>query len=116
LYFENKDVRAANNNISRVDASTEVYNSIYTRIALFPYTVYEDVNGNFVVHNLNATNSEIEADYAWVLFPLPLNDNEIYINGMFSNYSLTSEFKMDNPKKGFMKKPFIKTSLQILNT
>jgi hypothetical protein len=23
---------------------------------------------------------------------------------------------MDNPKKGFMKKPFIKTSLQILNT
>jgi hypothetical protein len=34
----------------------------------FPYTVYEDVNGNFVVHNLNATNSE--ADYAWVYFSL----------------------------------------------
>jgi hypothetical protein len=33
LYFENKDVRAANNNISRVDASTEVYNSIYTNNA-----------------------------------------------------------------------------------
>jgi hypothetical protein len=31
LYFENKDIRAANN-ISRVDASTEIYNLIYTRI------------------------------------------------------------------------------------
>jgi hypothetical protein len=115
LYFENKDVRAANNNISRVDASTEVYNSyLYTNNARanFPYTVYEDVNGNFVVRNLNATNSEIEADYAWVYFSLSAptfnNDNEIYINGMFNNYSLTSEFKMDyNPKKGIYEKALL---------
>jgi hypothetical protein len=33
--------------------------------------------------------------------PLFNNDHEIYINGMFNNYSLTPEFKMDyNPKKG----------------
>lgn len=115
LYFENKDVRAANNNISRVDASTEVYNSyLYTNNARanFPYTVYEDVNGNFVVRNLNATNSEIEADYAWVYFSLSAptfnNDNEIYINGMFNNYSLTSEFKMDyNPQKGIYEKALL---------
>lgn len=115
LYFENKDVRAANNNISRVDASTEVYNSyLFTNNARanFPYTVYEDVNGNFVVRNLNATNSEIEADYAWVYFSLSAptfnNDNEIYINGMFNNYSLTSEFKMDyNPKKGIYEKALL---------
>jgi hypothetical protein len=31
LYFENKDIRAANNN-SRVGASTEIYNCIYIRI------------------------------------------------------------------------------------
>ena len=115
LYFENKDVRAANNNIARVDASTEVYNSyLYTNNARanFPYSVYEDVNGNFVVRNLNAANSEIEADYAWVYFSLSAptfnNDNAIYINGMFNNYSLTPEFKMDyNPKKGIYEKALL---------
>ncbi|SDZ92370.1 protein of unknown function [Flavobacterium gillisiae] len=115
LYFENKDVRAANNNIARVDASTAIYNSyLYTNNARanFPYSVYEDVNGNFVVRNLNAANSEIEADYAWVYFSLSAptfnNDNAIYINGMFNNYSLTPEFKMDyNPKKGIYEKALL---------
>lgn len=115
LYFENKDVRAANNNVSRVDSSTEIYNaSLYTNNARanFPYTVYEDINGNFVVRNLNATNSAIEADYAWIYFSLSAptfnNDNQIYINGMFNNYSLTPEFKMDyNPKKGIYEKALL---------
>jgi hypothetical protein len=102
LYFENKDIRAATNNISRIDASTEIYNShLYTNTARanFPYSVFEDVNGNFVVRNLNAENSAIEADYVWVYFSLSAptfnRSNEIYINGMFNNYSLTTEFKMD---------------------
>jgi hypothetical protein len=116
LYFENKDIRAANNNISRVDASTSLLHYLYTNNARanFP-TVYEDVNGNFVVQNLNATNSEIEADYAWVYFSLsaPFNNtNEIYINGMFNNYSLTLNSKwITIQKKGFMKKLFIKTRI-----
>jgi hypothetical protein len=52
--------------------------------ANFPYSVFEDVNGNFVVRNLNAENSEIEADYAWVYFSLSAPsfriNKEIYIN------------------------------------
>jgi hypothetical protein len=115
LYFENKDIRAANNNISRVDASTEIYNSyLYTNNARanFPYSVYEDINGNFVVLNFNTTNSAIEADYAWVYFSLSAptfnNDNQIYINGMFNNYSLTPEFKMTyNSKKGIYEKALL---------
>ncbi|MEZ7497556.1 DUF5103 domain-containing protein [Flavobacterium sp. Arc3] len=116
LYFENKDIRAANNNVARVDATTDIYSSyLYTNNARanFPYTVYEDINGNFVVRNLNATNnSKIEADYAWVYFSLSAptfnNDNAIYINGMFNNYSLTPEFKMDyNPKKGIYEKALL---------
>jgi hypothetical protein len=115
LYFENKDIRAANNNISRVDGTTEIYSAyLYTNNARanFPYSVFEDINGNFVVRNLNAENSEIEADYAWVYFSLSAptfnNDHEIYINGMFNNYSLTPEFKMDyNPKKGVYEKALL---------
>lgn len=115
LYFENKDIRAANNNVSRVDASTEIYNSyLYTNNARanFPYSVFEDVNGNFVVRNLNADNSEIEADYAWVYFSLSAPtfriNKDIYINGMFNNYSLAPEFKMDyNPAKGIYEKALL---------
>lgn len=115
LYFENKDIRAANNNVSRVDASTEIYNSyLYTNNARanFPYSVFEDVNGNFVVRNLNADNSEIEADYAWVYFSLSAptfrSNKEIFINGMFNNYSLEPEFKMDyNPKKEIYEKALL---------
>jgi hypothetical protein len=49
-----------------------------------------------LVQNFNVSDSSIEADYAWVYFSLsaPLfNDHEIYINGMFNNYSLTPNSK-----------------------
>ncbi|SDX34580.1 type IX secretion system plug protein [Flavobacterium degerlachei] len=115
LYFENKDIRAANNNVSKVDASTEIYNCyLFTNNARanFPYSVFEDVNGNFVVRNLNADNSEIEADYAWVYFSLSAptyrENKELYINGMFNNYSREPEFKMDyNSKKGIYEKALL---------
>ncbi|MFV5684080.1 DUF5103 domain-containing protein [Flavobacterium sp. GB2R13] len=112
LYFENKDIRAANNNVARVDSNNEIYSSyLYTNNARtnFPYSLTQDVNGNFVVKNLNATNNEIEADYAWVYFSLSAPtfrmNKDIYINGMFNNYNLTPEYKMDyNEKKGLYEK------------
>ncbi|MFV5691511.1 DUF5103 domain-containing protein [Flavobacterium sp. LT1R49] len=112
LYFENKDIRAANNNVARVDSNNEIYSSyLYTSNARtnFPYSVTQDINGNFVVKNINATNNEIEADYAWVYFSLSAPtfrmNKDIYINGMFNNYNLTPEYKMDyNEKKGVYEK------------
>jgi hypothetical protein len=65
------------------------------------------------VQNFNVSDSSIEADYAWVYFSLSAlfnNDHEIYINGMFNNYSLT-EFKMDYNPKGFTKSYFDKTRI-----
>jgi hypothetical protein len=65
------------------------------------------VNGNFVVLNIGAEKNEIEADYAWVFFSLsaPLANKDIYVNGMFNNYAINSENKMDyNPKNGYYEK------------
>jgi hypothetical protein len=112
LYFENKDIRNAGNNVGRVDSSKDIYNSyLYTNSARgnFPYTNYQDINGNFVVKNMNATNNEVEADYAWVYFTLSAPafrlNKDIYINGMFNNYGLTPENKMDyNTEKGVYEK------------
>ena len=102
LYFDNNDIRAAGNNVSRIDSSNGIYNSnLYTNNARanYHYSVAPDVNGNFVVRNIRAEKNEIEADYAWVYFSLSapafMANKGIYITGMFNNYSLSPEYKMD---------------------
>lgn len=101
LFFENKNIRAANNTIAYVDSKEGIYNvHLYPSQprANLPYTYNPDINGNFLVKNLNAENNEIEADYAWVFFTLnPSNafvNKNIYINGMFNNYALGEENRM----------------------
>lgn len=111
LNFDNKDIRGANNSIARVDAK-ETYNShLYTNNARanVPYTFFPDVNGNFVVRNLNAENNTVESDYSWVFFslsaPAYYGKDDIYITGMFNNYALTPEYKMEyNKDKGIYEK------------
>lgn len=105
LYYENKDVRGANNFIARVD-SKEVYNSyLYTNNARAssPYTFNPDINGNFVINNLNSQNNEVEADYSWIFFtlsaPAYYGKSDIYITGMFNNYILSPENKMEYNKE-----------------
>lgn len=105
LFFDNKDIRAANNSVSRV-TSKETYNSVlYTNNARAsqPYTFFPDVNGNFVVRNIGAQeDNDVEADYAWVFFslsaPAYFGKDDIYITGMFNNYAMTPEFKMEYNK------------------
>jgi hypothetical protein len=115
LFFDNKDIRASSNNVARIDAGNDIYSSyLYTNIARtnFPYSLTQDVNGNFVPRNINRTNSEVEADYSWVYFSLSatayMSDKGIYVNGMFNNFSLTPEFKMEyNPQKAVYEKAIL---------
>jgi hypothetical protein len=113
MFFENKDIRAANNNIARVDSNQGgVYNSyLYTNEARGnkPYTYFPDYNGNFIINNIGREQNEIEADYAWVFFTLSapnyFGKKSIYVNGMFNNYATNETNKMDyNEKKGVYEK------------
>lgn len=112
LFFENKDIRAANNNIAGIDTNGGIYNShLYTSQARanVPYTFFPDINGNFIIKNINAERNEIEADYAWVFFTLSapnyFGKKSIYVNGMFNNYAMNDETKMEyNAKKGIYEK------------
>ena len=104
LFFENKNIQAAGNNVAFID-SKGVYNShLYTNNARANniYTYYPDINGNFVVKNINAENNELEADYAWVYFslsaPAYFGKSDIYVTGMFNNFALNAENKMDYNK------------------
>ncbi|QEE48292.1 DUF5103 domain-containing protein [Flavobacterium alkalisoli] len=113
LYFDNKDIRNAVNNIARV-TSGEIYNNIlYTNEARAnkPYTYYPDINGNFVPNNINlsVTDVTLESDYAWIFFkfeaPTFFEKEDIYIGGMFNNYAKTNEYKMEyNEKTGTYEK------------
>jgi len=110
-FFENKDIRAANNNVGSVD-SNGIYNAhLYTDNARArnQYSYNPDINGNFLIKNISAENNEVEADYAWVFFsvsaPAYYGKSDLYVNGMFNNYSLAPEFKMDyNKDKGIYEK------------
>lgn len=107
LYFENKDIRNAVSGVARVTAG-EIYNSVlYTNDARAskPYTYFPDVNGNFVVKNINNSVSDVtlESDYSWVFFklsaPTLFDKKPVYVGGMFNNYAKTDEYKLDYVEK-----------------
>lgn len=112
LFFENKDIRAANNSIATIDSKGGLYNAhLYTSNARAnsPYTYYPDVNGNFIVKNIGAFNNEIEADYSWIFFSLSapnyFGKKPIYVNGMFNNFAIGDENRMEyNAEKGIYEK------------
>ncbi|WP_366186741.1 DUF5103 domain-containing protein [Flavobacterium ovatum] len=115
MYFENKNIRFPANYIAKVDSSTDIYGSyLYTNNARAnsPYLFYQDVNGNFVILNANAENNELETDYSWIYFSLSAPSfrlkKDIYVVGMFNNYALSPENKMDyNPEKGIYEKALL---------
>ena len=116
LYFDNKEIKVASNSISRVDNQKEIYSSyLFTNEARANSNYYnwQDVNGNFAVRRLFAENSDVEADYSWVYFSLsaPLfrsSNGAIYVTGMFNNYALTPENKMEyNTEKGIYEKAIL---------
>lgn len=100
LYFENKDVRAANTGIRSIDLQDLYHNYLFTNFerATRPYTYNPDINGNFIITNIDADDPSIEADYVWIhfsLLPSPLyEDKAIHIYGNFNNYAIDENTKM----------------------
>lgn len=92
--FDNKDVRAANNGVRKVVLNDLYENYLFTNISRVdrPYTYNPDINGNFVVRNINAPNNAIEAEYVLMHFNLQyfedIGDKEIHIYGNFNNWTI----------------------------
>ena len=73
LFFDNKDIRNAINNVRKIESSGGIYNTyLMTNQARGNqvYTFAPDANGNFVVRNVNTALPATEADYSWVFFSL----------------------------------------------
>ncbi|WP_242202315.1 type IX secretion system plug protein [Aestuariivivens insulae] len=100
LFFENKNIRAANTGVQSIALEDIYHNYLFTNFerASRPYTYNPDINGNYLITNIDADNSNIEADYVWVHFSLLPNesfkDKSIHIYGNFNNYVIDESTKL----------------------
>ena len=100
LFFENKDVRAANIGVQYIELKDLYHNYLFTNYerATKPYTYNPDINGNYLITNIDAENVSIEADYVWIHFSLIPSDyfknKSIHIYGNFNNYTIDESTKM----------------------
>ncbi|MCK5400708.1 MAG: DUF5103 domain-containing protein [Flavobacteriaceae bacterium] len=107
LFFENKDVRAANVGVQFIDLKDIYHNYLFTDIVRNerPYTYNPDINGNFLITALYTDNVDIEADYTVIHFsllhPELFNSKSIHVYGNFNNYAIVENTKMTfNSKTG----------------
>jgi len=101
LYFDSKTIRNSTLNIAKVELGKELYNTyLYTNEERIdkPYTLFPDINGNFIVRTLQGENPNTDADYSWVHFSLSCLENlegkEIYVHGKFNNWQLNDLNKL----------------------
>ena len=101
FFFENKDVRAANTGIQFIDLKELYHNYLYANIprANRPYTYNPDINGNYVILNIDANDPSIEADYVWIHFSLvgndAIKDKTVHVYGNFNNYAIEGNTQME---------------------
>lgn len=108
LYFENKNVRAANIGVQYIDLKDIYEHYLFTDIirANRPYTYAPDINGNYLITAVDTDNLDIEADYTVIHFSLQhpemLSNKSIHVYGSFNNYAITEDTKMTfNTDSGF---------------
>jgi len=100
LFFENKDVRAANIGVQFIDLKELYHNYLYTNISRKkrPYTYNPDINGNFQITAIDRTDVDVEADYTMIHFSLlheELKDKDIHIYGNFNAFAIEPITKME---------------------
>ncbi len=100
LFFDSKSIRTAGPNIHSIKQGEDLYETLlYTdeERKNKPYTLDQDINGNFVVRILNG-DGNLEADYTWVHFSLAVSEENknktIFVNGNFNDWQLINSNKM----------------------
>ncbi|WP_452221726.1 type IX secretion system plug protein [Lacinutrix salivirga] len=100
LFFENKDLRVANSGVQFIELKELYHSYLFTNVERFDkaYTYNPDINGNFLVTVIDADDTAIEADYAWVHFSLLMDelpiDKSVYVYGNYNNYAIDNTNKM----------------------
>ncbi len=115
-FFDLKNLQSLTQNVSRIERD-----SVYTAFlkadvprTISNYAVNFDINGQYVVRRLDATNSSTEADYTYVDFlleyPAPLESSDVYLFGRFTDWKLLPEYKLkyDYTRNAYRTKALLK--------
>ena len=100
LFFDTKDLRSVNQNISFVRKENVYKHFLFTDNprSNLNYSNIADINGNFVPNTTLGENPNSECDYSIVYFSLAkqfeIDSSKIYIYGKFNNYELTDGNEM----------------------
>ena len=99
LNFDNKQLRASTVKIANSERKQLYHSYLYSenRRDQKSYTYNPDINGQFVIRNIEANNYNTEADYAWVHFSLNSNrilNKKVFVYGAFNNFDLSAENEM----------------------
>jgi hypothetical protein len=106
LFFENKDVRAANVGVQYIDLKEIYHNYLFTNQSRKnnPYTYNPDINGNFQITAIDRSDVDVEADYTMIHFSLlhpEVKDKDIHVYGNFNAFAIEPLTKMEyNPESG----------------
>ena len=115
-FFDIKNLFSLTLNVAKIDRDSifKVYLREMDARSLDRYVTYDDINGQFRIRRLDATNSNSEADYALVDFLLnmeiPLTASDVYVYGRFTDWKLLPEYKMkyDTIRKAYRLKTYLK--------
>jgi hypothetical protein len=100
LNFDSKFIRNKSLNVVKIEMRDIFHHYLY------PFTFEEnrsyrynpDINGQFVIRTLEASNPNTEADYAMMHFTLfadePFAEKEVYVYGAFNNFDINEENKL----------------------
>lgn len=99
LYFETKDVRAANVGVQFIDLKDIYHSYLFTNQPRRDniYTYNPDINGNFIITAIDRENVDVEADYTMVHFSLlqpELKDKNIHVYGNFNAFAIENLTQM----------------------
>lgn len=99
LFFENKNVRAANVGVQFIELKEIYHNYLFAGISRKnrPYTYNPDINGNFQITAIDRTDVDVEADYTMLHFSLiheELKEKDVHIYGNFNAFAIEDFTKM----------------------
>jgi hypothetical protein len=99
-YFETKSLLHPSIRIRHLlfDTAYQVYLYDDERLTFKRYSTANDINGKYVIRAENYDQPEINADYAYIHFRLPvteaITEGSLYVFGSLSDYRFTPECKM----------------------
>jgi hypothetical protein len=100
-YFDIKTIRQTRQNVRAIEYLDGIYH-----VFLIPsedrefrqYFFNEDLNGKYIIATEESDEPDIDADYVWVYFTLPLysklQGGAIYVSGAFTGWSYGPENRM----------------------